>query len=479
MKAWADGFARQARRAIGAAALGICGLLAACGGGSGADTPAQAPLSSAGAAAAGDDSVELLAGVPALVAAPRAKIAAVATPGAPATSLRVHYRRADGNMQAGRSTAGTPRRARTGTTAGTQPAAMTSASITTCPWPRQRHGRLPAAQPGQQGQRRRRPELCAAGRCERDLAPARRQHQLHQQSAAAAGARHQDRARALQALRRRLQRLGPAPVEWQRAERACSAGRRADRELGPARRVERHARLRHRQRRSRVRHPRAEPAGRRERKGLEFIIHGMPPNENDKDGRDNNIRVEFSALTVQNQVGHIWLVERDATVYTAPPDLRQVSSTDARAVWLNKSLVKWPRMAAVGGVRLYHSATGQISVAPDAPVQGADGYIRWTPSPAPYPPPMGCASSTSAAAPSSACAPPTWPPSRPAPEAARARAGRRQWQGAERHHRADRRRAGRPLCRRQQRARPGRRPPRTAARASSSGRPLRRASPWC
>ncbi|HEY0955737.1 MAG TPA: pullulanase-type alpha-1,6-glucosidase, partial [Roseateles sp.] len=125
--------------------------------------------------------------------------------------------------------------------------------------------------------------------------------------------------------------------------------------------------------------PVLNPQGDVNRKGLEFIIHGMPPHENDKDGRDNNIRVEYAALTVSGQVGHIWLVERDATVYTAPPDLRQVSSTDARAVWLNKSLLKWPRLATSGPVRLYHSATGQISVGLDAPVTGADGYITLDP----------------------------------------------------------------------------------------------------
>lgn len=121
--------------------------------------------------------------------------------------------------------------------------------------------------------------------------------------------------------------------------------------------------------------PVLNPQGDASRKALEFIIHGMPPNENNKDGRDNNIRVEFGALTVQNRVGHIWLVEGDATVYTAAPDLRQVSSTDARAVWLNKTLVKWPRMAPGASVRLYHSATGQISVSAGAAVSGADGFV--------------------------------------------------------------------------------------------------------
>ncbi len=122
------------------------------------------------------------------------------------------------------------------------------------------------------------------------------------------------------------------------------------------------------------------------RTALEFIIHGMPPNQNDKDGRPNNIRVDFAALTIANQVGQVWLVEQDPIVYTAPPDLRSVSSTDARAVWLNRQLIQWPRVAAGGTVRLYHSATGQIVVAKDQPVSGADGYLTLDAFTGPVPP---------------------------------------------------------------------------------------------
>jgi pullulanase len=121
--------------------------------------------------------------------------------------------------------------------------------------------------------------------------------------------------------------------------------------------------------------PVLNPQADNSRTALEFIVHGMPPNEGDKDGRDNNIRVAYAALNISNQVGQIWLVQQDATVYTSPPDLRQVSSTDARAVWLNRQLVQWPHVAAGGVVRLYHSATGQIVVQKDAAVSGADGYI--------------------------------------------------------------------------------------------------------
>ncbi len=108
---------------------------------------------------------------------------------------------------------------------------------------------------------------------------------------------------------------------------------------------------------------------------LEFIIHGMPPNQNDKDGRANNIHVDYGGLTIVNQVGDIWLLEGDATVYTSPPDLRSVSSTDARAFWLTKQLVQWPRVSTDLPVKLYWSATGQIAVQKDAPVTGADGFI--------------------------------------------------------------------------------------------------------
>jgi pullulanase len=141
--------------------------------------------------------------------------------------------------------------------------------------------------------------------------------------------------------------------------------------------------------------PVLNPQGDVSRTALEFIIHGMPPQENDKDGRDANIRVPYASLTVRNQVGHIWLVERDAQVYTTAPDLRQVSTTDARAVWLNRQLVKWPRLAASGSVQavpLGHRA--------DPPGPGPAGAgrrrlrSRSTPSAAACRRPRRCASST-------------------------------------------------------------------------------------
>ena len=47
----------------------------------------------------------------------------------------------------------------------------------------------------------------------------------------------------------------------------------------------------------------------------------------------------------------------------------------ARAVWLNKRLLKWPGVDGAGTFRLYHSAQGQIVAALQARVGGADGEV--------------------------------------------------------------------------------------------------------
>jgi pullulanase len=114
------------------------------------------------------------------------------------------------------------------------------------------------------------------------------------------------------------------------------------------------------------------------RKALEFIIHGKPPggDPNDKDGRNDNIKVTYSGLTVNNKVGDIWLVQGDPAVYTSRPDSRVASTTDARAHWLTADLVSFPIKGDTRGpFKLYRSATGQIKAAKDAAVEGADGSI--------------------------------------------------------------------------------------------------------
>ena len=121
--------------------------------------------------------------------------------------------------------------------------------------------------------------------------------------------------------------------------------------------------------------PVLNPRGDANRKALEFIIHGTPPNSDDKDGRNDNIKVNYGALTVRNQVAEVWLVQQDSTVYSAAPDLRSASTKDARAVWLNKQLLKWPRVDGSGVVKLYASATGQILAPKDGKVTGSDSAI--------------------------------------------------------------------------------------------------------
>ena len=108
---------------------------------------------------------------------------------------------------------------------------------------------------------------------------------------------------------------------------------------------------------------------------LQFIIHGMAPNQNDKDGRDDNIVVNYAGLTVANQVGEIWMVQQNTTVFASPPDTRSVSTLDQRAVWLTGKIVQWPGVAGGSKVKLYWSNTGQITATEGAAIGGADGAI--------------------------------------------------------------------------------------------------------
>jgi pullulanase len=123
--------------------------------------------------------------------------------------------------------------------------------------------------------------------------------------------------------------------------------------------------------------PVLNPQGDAARTNLQFIIHGKPPggDPNDKDGRNDNIQVTYAALKINNKVGEVWLLQGDATVYTSFPDTRAVSTTDARAFWLNKELIRYPKIDNSGVFKLYHSATGQIKAAKDAALTGADGSI--------------------------------------------------------------------------------------------------------
>ncbi|MGM9480568.1 alpha-1,6-glucosidase domain-containing protein [Roseateles sp. NT4] len=375
MKAWAS-WARQMRQAIAGVAIGTMALLSGCGGGSAASPDIT---SSASSAAAADEGVELLAGVPAAPQQLRAKIAAVATPGAPATSLRVHYRRTGGdyagwqihtwnaaqspNWNGGWNAAGSddfgayydvPLAAGTGTVGflfhngdskdngGADQSYALQAGANEI-WRLQGDSTNYASNP-----------LLLPVPDIKTL----RVHYKRFDGGYANWGLHLWNGSGLNAAALPTFPSGVNIENWGQPVPLSAMPGYATGDGEVVFDI-----------------PVLNPQGDVNRKSLEFIIHGMPPNENDKDGRPDNIHVEYAALNIQNQVGQIWMVEADATVYTAPPDLRQVSSTDARAVWLNKSLVKWPRVATSGPVRLYYSATGQISVALEAAVQGADGYI--------------------------------------------------------------------------------------------------------
>ncbi|TXF98099.1 alpha-1,6-glucosidase domain-containing protein [Massilia arenae] len=49
---------------------------------------------------------------------------------------------------------------------------------------------------------------------------------------------------------------------------------------------------------------------------------------------------------------------------------------DARAVWLDKRLVRWPGAAADGAYRLYHSSAASVNAKPGTKVTGATGSIK-------------------------------------------------------------------------------------------------------
>ncbi|QDQ28023.1 pullulanase-type alpha-1,6-glucosidase [Chitinimonas arctica] len=115
------------------------------------------------------------------------------------------------------------------------------------------------------------------------------------------------------------------------------------------------------------------------RKSIEFIIHGTAANPNggtaNKDGRSDNIKVDYASLSIKEGVGDIWLVQEDAAVHLAAPDNRSVSSSDARAYWLSRSLLQWPRVDGGGVFKLYYSRRGQLQVAKESAVSGADGAL--------------------------------------------------------------------------------------------------------
>jgi pullulanase len=127
-----------------------------------------------------------------------------------------------------------------------------------------------------------------------------------------------------------------------------------------------------------VTNPKDDPS----RIAAELVLHGTPDNPiggvNNKDGWPFNQRIVYAGLSISGQVGEIWLVQEDPRVYTSEPNTRTVSTTDARAMWLSRSLLRWPKADTAGAFKLYHSATGQIVARAGAPVTGADGALPLT-----------------------------------------------------------------------------------------------------
>ncbi|KAB8315388.1 pullulanase-type alpha-1,6-glucosidase [Tolypothrix campylonemoides VB511288] len=128
-----------------------------------------------------------------------------------------------------------------------------------------------------------------------------------------------------------------------------------------------------------VLNPKDDPS----RAAVEFIVHGLPSNPaggvDNKDGWNANVRVAYAALSVADGVGDVWLVQEEPTVFVAPPDLGRASTVDARAVWLDRRHLRWPKVDASGAFRLVHSREGQLVVRRGAPVSGADGAIALQP----------------------------------------------------------------------------------------------------
>jgi hypothetical protein len=361
-------------------------------------------------------------------------------------------------MRAGRSTPGTRRRARTGTPAGTPRAVTTSASTTTCRWP------LAAA----------RWASCSTWATPRTtVVPTRA-------TCCSPGANEIWRLEGDSTNYTSNPRLLPVPdiktvrVHYKRFDGAYSAwglhlwngsgldvaalpaGLQIDRWNQP---VALSAMPGHAAGDGEVVFdiPVLNPQGDVNRTALEFIIHGMPPQENDTDGRDASIRVPYASLAVRNQVGHIWLVERDAQVYTtgagsspgvhhrrprrlAEPPVGQVAAAGrqrqrAPVPLGHRADPPGPGPAGAGCRRLHHARRlhRQRAGGRGAALQVGGQRCRVPGAPGRPATPAGAA-----------------------PAAAGAGAGGRRRARAERDDGPDRRRAGRPVRRRRGCARPGR-----------------------
>jgi pullulanase/glycogen debranching enzyme len=128
--------------------------------------------------------------------------------------------------------------------------------------------------------------------------------------------------------------------------------------------------------------PVLNPTGDPGRVAVEFIVHGLPSNPSggvdNKDGWSTNPKVVYAGLKIADRIGEVWLVQEEPRVFTSVPNTRLASTTDARAFWLSRSLLRWPRVDTAGTFALHHSATGQIVARAGEAVTGADGSLPLT-----------------------------------------------------------------------------------------------------
>ncbi|PRC95184.1 alpha-1,6-glucosidase domain-containing protein [Solimicrobium silvestre] len=61
------------------------------------------------------------------------------------------------------------------------------------------------------------------------------------------------------------------------------------------------------------------------------------------------------------------------------------NTKDARAIWLNQRLIKWPGLNASANFRLYYSASSNLHVVEGTHMQGADGVLALEPTSSPLP----------------------------------------------------------------------------------------------
>jgi len=97
------------------------------------------------------------------------------------------------------------------------------------------------------------------------------------------------------------------------------------------------------------------------------------------DTKDHANADQFWSL--QPGANEIWRIEGDGITYTSNPDGGSPSTPgisnlkQARAVWLDRQLLKWPGVVAGSPVKLYWSATGQVRARIGAAVSGHDNSI--------------------------------------------------------------------------------------------------------